>query len=86
MNKPRNLTDKMLVLADEKQILCIYPYRDSDKTKITEQTRNVIIVGYGGPGITEKQLKKAAETATSYVSMVSDGETGIIKVFSRTPK
>jgi len=64
----------------------LYPFRDLDNAQITEQTRNVIIIGYGAPGITEKQLKKAAETAASYVSMVSDGETEIIKVFSRTPK
>jgi DNA/RNA-binding domain of Phe-tRNA-synthetase-like protein len=74
MNKPISLTDRMLVLADEKQILCIYPYRDSNQTKITVQTTNVLLVGYGVPGINEKQLKKAVETALSYVKLVSDGE------------
>ena len=76
------LTDKMLVLADEKQILCIYPYRDSDHTKITGQTRNVLVVGYGAPGITEQQLKETLETTTSYIKLVSGGKTEIIKVYS----
>ncbi|MDH5459915.1 MAG: phenylalanine--tRNA ligase beta subunit-related protein [Candidatus Bathyarchaeota archaeon] len=81
MNKPITLTDKMLVLADEKQILCIYPYRDSDYSKITGQTRNVLIVGYGASGITEEQLKEAVETTLSYTRLVSGGEIEMVKVF-----
>jgi DNA/RNA-binding domain of Phe-tRNA-synthetase-like protein len=86
VSKPMGLTDKMLVLADEKQVLCIYPYRDLDYTKITEQTGNVLIVGYGAPGITEKQLSEAVETTLSYIKLVSDGETEMVKVFSSTSK
>jgi DNA/RNA-binding domain of Phe-tRNA-synthetase-like protein len=74
MKKPISLTDRMLVLADEKQILCIYPYRDSNQTRITGQTTNVLLVGYGALGIKDKQLKEAVETAVSYVKIVSDGE------------
>ena len=80
------LTGKMLVLADQKRTLCIYPYRDSDHTKITEQTRNVLTVGYGAPGVTHEQLKEAVETTVSCIKLVSDGETETIKVFSPTPK
>jgi len=86
MNKSMPLTDKMLVLADENQILCIYPYRDSDYTKITRQTRNVLVVGYGAPGITEQQLKEAVETTISYIKLVSGGETETIKVFETPSK
>lgn len=86
MNKPVPLTDKMLVLADENQILCIYPYRDSDHAKITEQTRNLLIVGYGAPRITETQLKDALETTIAYIKQVSDGKTETTKVFSPMPK
>ena len=84
MSKPMALADKMLVLADEKQILCIYPYRDLDYTKITEQTRNVLIIGYGASGITGKQLGEAVETTLSYIKLVSDGETEMVRVFSST--
>jgi DNA/RNA-binding domain of Phe-tRNA-synthetase-like protein len=84
MTKPLTLTDNMLVLADQKQILCIYPYRDSDFTKITEKTRNVLIVAYGAPGISEWQLKEAVETTLSYIKQVAGGEIEMIKVFSST--
>jgi DNA/RNA-binding domain of Phe-tRNA-synthetase-like protein len=76
----------MLVLADENQILRIYPYRDSDHAKITEQTRNLLIVGYGAPRIIETQLKDALETTISYIKQVSDGKTETTKVFSQIPK
>jgi DNA/RNA-binding domain of Phe-tRNA-synthetase-like protein len=86
MSKPITLTDKMLVLADQKQVLCIYPHRDSDYTKITEQTRNVVIVGYGAPGIEENQLSEAVETTLSYIKAVSAGEIQTIRIFNSTSK
>jgi DNA/RNA-binding domain of Phe-tRNA-synthetase-like protein len=86
MNKTLTLTDKILVLGDEKRVLCVYPYRDSDYTKITEQTRNVLIIGYGAPGMTEQQLSEAVETTLSYIKLVSNGETVMVKVFSSAPK
>lgn len=84
MRKPISLTDRMLVLADENQVLCIYPYRDSESTKITGQTRNVLVVGYGAPGISEEQLTEAVETTLKYVRLVSGGEIEMVKVFSST--
>ncbi len=81
MTASMTLTDKLLVLADQKQSLCIYPYRDSDHTKIAMQTRNVMLVGYGAPRIAEGQLKEAVEAALSYIRQVSGGETDTVQVF-----
>jgi len=82
MEKPTTLTSKMLVLADSKRVLCIYPHRDADYTKITEKTKNILVVGYGAPGITAQQLKEAVETALFYIKKVSGGEIEMVKVFS----
>jgi DNA/RNA-binding domain of Phe-tRNA-synthetase-like protein len=82
VSKPMSLMNKMLVLADQKQILCIYPHRDSDHTKITENTQNVLITGYGAVGIAEQQLTEAVKTTLEYIKLVSDGEIEMIKVFS----
>jgi len=81
MDKPMPLTDRTLVLADKNRVLCIYPYRDSDYTKIGMQTRNAIIISYGAPGIAEKQLKEAVETTLSFIRQVSDGEIEAVKTF-----
>ena len=82
LNKPISLTDKALILTDEKQIMCIYPYRDADSTKITMQTRNALIIAYGVPRIGEQILKEVAETALDNIKQVSLGEIGMTKVFS----
>jgi DNA/RNA-binding domain of Phe-tRNA-synthetase-like protein len=86
MDKPMLLTDNMLVLADEKRVLCVYPYRDSDYTKITRETRNVIVVGYGALGIAGQMLKEAVEITLSYVKQVSGGQIEMVKVLNSTPK
>jgi DNA/RNA-binding domain of Phe-tRNA-synthetase-like protein len=70
----------MLVLTDEKQILSIYPYRDCDYTRITTETLNVMIVGYGAPGITQKQLTEAVEATLSFIKQVSGGESAAIEM------
>lgn len=85
MSKPMTLSANMLVLTDEKQVLCVYPYRDADNTKVTMHTRNVLVVGYGTAGIPETQLKDAVDTTLLYIKKVS-GEAEIIKVISFTSK
>lgn len=80
MTTPIKLKNNMLVLADKTRILCIYPHRDADATKITLNTREVVIIGYGAPGIIENKLKNAVETAIQFIKKVSGGKAEIIKV------
>ncbi|MEM2766994.1 MAG: phenylalanine--tRNA ligase beta subunit-related protein [Candidatus Bathyarchaeia archaeon] len=82
MERPITLTDKMLVLADSKRVLCIYPHRDADFTKIVEETRNVLIVSYGVPGVSIQQVEEAAKTALEYIVVACGGEIQTVKVFS----
>ena len=81
MKAPMSLKENMLVLADGKQVLCIYPYRDSDKTKITLETKNVTIVGYGAPGSSQKRLTEAVTMALSLIKQSSGGQIESIRVF-----
>ncbi len=81
MKAPIALKSNMLLLADEKQALCIYPYRDCDGTKITMKTRNVALIGYGAPRTTLEQVHEAVETALSFITDVAGGEKGGAKVF-----
>ncbi|MEM1590280.1 MAG: phenylalanine--tRNA ligase beta subunit-related protein, partial [Candidatus Bathyarchaeia archaeon] len=82
MDKPIALKSNMLVLADTKRVLCIYPHRDADQTKITEKTQNVLLVGYGAPGITTQQLEEAVRAALEYIRAACGGQIQTIKVFS----
>lgn len=81
MEAPIKLTGKMLVLADDKQIVCIYPHRDAETTKITEKTRNVVIVGYGVPMIPQNELTNAVETALSFIQQTSGGKIETVSIF-----
>lgn len=81
MDATIRLPKKLLVLANDKYILCIYPYRDAEATKIIKKTRNVAIVGYGAPQIHQNQLINSVETALSFVQQRSGGKRETVSVF-----
>lgn len=81
MKTPMPLTENMVVLADTKRVVCIYPYRDCDHTKITTATENVAIVGYGAYGIASAQIEEAVETALEFIKQVSGGEIAAKEAF-----
>jgi DNA/RNA-binding domain of Phe-tRNA-synthetase-like protein len=75
------LARRMLVLADDKQVVCIYPYRNAETTKITEKTRDVVIVGYGAPKISQDELTNAVENALSFIQQTSGGKIERVSIF-----
>lgn len=81
IDAPIKLDRKMLVLVDGKQIVCIYPYRDAETTKIAEKTRNVVIVGYGAPKIHQSELTNAVENALSFIQQTSGGKIETVSIF-----
>ena len=68
MDKPFVMNGGEIVLSDEKKLIAVYPYRDADNTKVTEKTKNVLIVACGVPDITKEELKSASEITLEYVS------------------
>ena len=82
MTAPVELTERMLVLADTKRIVCIYPHRDADATKITAETKNVLVIGYGAPNISQSQLRDAVEKALNFIIQTSEGRIETVSVFS----
>lgn len=85
MTKPVKLDEYMLVLADSKRVLCIYPHRDSDHTKITEDTKEILIVAYGAQGISRQQLEEAVQLALEYIKTVCGGDIGAISFLAQSP-
>lgn len=85
MQAPKRLEERMLVVADRQQILCIYPHRDADSTKITFKTENVLLVGYGAPNISKDKLVEAVNLASSYINQTSGGRIEGIEVSSAEP-
>ncbi len=73
MEKPLILQGGEIVISDGEKLVAIYPHRDADNTKVTEATKNVLLLVCGVPGIPEETLLKAARVAVEYVTKFCGG-------------
>jgi len=69
-----------VVIADEKRLVAIYPYRDDDKTKVTLETKNVMLISCGVPGIGKEKIIETAKLAGEYVSRFCGGRVGEVEL------
>ncbi|MEX2707251.1 MAG: B3/4 domain-containing protein [Candidatus Freyrarchaeum guaymaensis] len=67
MEKPKVLRGGEIVVSDDCKLVAIYPYRDSDDTKITLRTKRILLMSCGVPGISDTDLDQALEYAVEYV-------------------
>lgn len=74
MEKPMLLRGGEIVVSDGEKLVAIYPYRDADDTKVTEKTKNVMLLVCGVPGIGEERLQMAERVALEYVTRFCGGE------------
>ncbi len=64
-----------IVYADEKDILCLdFNYRDCDKTKITEKTKNVIVFVDGTSDISDKDILKSLDNTCKLITKFNGGK------------
>lgn len=73
MAAPVVLHKSQVILTDEDVIVAVYPYRDSDTTKITFATKVVQIVACGVPGIEREKVRSAYELAAAYLQEYASG-------------
>ena len=74
MKEPMELEGREIVISDEEKLVAIYPYRDAEETKVTKETRNVLILSCGVPGVPEEALREAEGLAVSYVTRFCGGK------------
>lgn len=55
------------VISDGQRLIAIYPYRDSDITKITLETTSILLLSCGVPGLDLNLARLAGEKAVSYL-------------------
>lgn len=69
MGKSIVLNGIEVVIEDQSNsdIIAVYPYRDSEATKVTEMTRHALMMMCGVPGITKEDLQRAKELTKRYV-------------------
>jgi len=73
MAAPVMLHTNQIILTDEDAIVAIYPYRDSDTTKITLATTTVHIVACGVPGVEREKVCSAYELAAAFLREYASG-------------
>ena len=67
MSEPGILKGHELVVEDATALVAIYPYRDAEATAVTTAVRDVLFMACGVPGIDDRALVAAAETAREFV-------------------
>jgi DNA/RNA-binding domain of Phe-tRNA-synthetase-like protein len=75
MEKPLILKGGEIVVSDDQKLIAIYPYRDADNTKVTEETENIMMLVCGVPGITKETLENASRVALEYITRFCNGKT-----------
>jgi len=67
MNSPVVLTGKEVVIADDAGLVAVYPYRDSERTAVTNATRAIVFLACGVPGIPRGVLVRAQDVTRDLV-------------------
>ncbi|MEM2851130.1 MAG: phenylalanine--tRNA ligase beta subunit-related protein, partial [Candidatus Bathyarchaeia archaeon] len=68
MEKPMTLNGGEIVISDEERLIAVYPYRDADHSKITENSEHVLLLVCGVPGLDEQTLAVAGNVALNYIT------------------
>lgn len=74
MRRPTRLMGGEVVVSDGEKLIAIYPHRDAEEAKITEGTRDVLLLVCGVPGVSDEALQEAASLAVEYVTRFCGGE------------
>lgn len=67
MDTPMTLQGGEPVVSDASKLVAVYPYRDAESSKVTEATRNVLLMTCGCPGIQKSILEGAEKDASDII-------------------
>jgi DNA/RNA-binding domain of Phe-tRNA-synthetase-like protein len=70
-----------VVLRDEKEVVCVLCQGADDKTRVTEDTSNVLFYAYAVPGINESCLKDGLNIAAETMAEFGKGVIEGVKIF-----
>jgi len=70
-----------IVLRDEKDIVCVLCQGADEKTRVTDDTQNVLFYGYGVPGIDGDHLKAGLTIAAETMSEFGKGTIQTVEVY-----
>jgi DNA/RNA-binding domain of Phe-tRNA-synthetase-like protein len=70
-----------IVLRDEKDIICVLCQGADDKTKVRDDTRNVLFYSYAVPGIDGVHLKEGLAVAAETMAGFGGGNIRGLEVY-----
>ena len=70
-----------IVLRDEKEIICILCQGPDEKTRVRDDTRNVLFYSYAVPGIDQRYLKHGLTIAAETISEFGGGTVEAVEIF-----
>jgi len=76
------LTGRELLLTDSQAIVSVHPYRDADRSKVTQQTSRLLILTGGVPNLDDNTVEAGLRVAIDYITRVAGGrasEPGAIR-------
>ncbi len=74
------LSRGQIVLADAQRIVHVFPHRDCDETKVTDETRNVLVIACGVPGLGERIVVEAAKEVGNRLVKLCGGRSTPVKI------
>jgi DNA/RNA-binding domain of Phe-tRNA-synthetase-like protein len=69
-----------IVLRDEKEIVCVLCQGADEKTRVSEDTRNVLFYAYAVPGIEDRYLKEGLTVAADTMAQFGNGSSEFLEV------
>ncbi|MGA9141345.1 MAG: phenylalanine--tRNA ligase beta subunit-related protein [Methanocella sp.] len=78
MKEAIQLKPNQVVICDAEKLIAVYPYRDSDDTKVTTGTKRMHIVSCGVPGISRDSVRNAYGMCADFLKMYCGGSSGEI--------
>ncbi len=67
------LKGKEIILVDaSNRVIFQYPYRDADFSKVTNKTKNLLLISYGVPGISIELLENSLKKFNYVLEIISD--------------
>jgi DNA/RNA-binding domain of Phe-tRNA-synthetase-like protein len=70
-----------IVVRDERDIVCVLCQGPDEKTRISDDTRNVLFYSYGVPGIESHSLKEGLTIAADTMVQFGNGTVEYVEVF-----
>jgi len=70
-----------IVLRDEKEIICILCQGPDEKTRVRDDTRDVVFYSYAVPGIDQRYLKEGLTIAAETMSEFGEGTIEGVEIF-----